>query len=229
MQILFLVLGLAWAAYLAQVLFRRRAARPSAIGDYRRTLSLLPGFRGDDVVMGSSLGRSVAGFGPSRSVSAARARRARKRRRDVFLGLSATALGTFVVGLLPGFRIMLAVSLTMVVALGLFAMALVRMRMPAQARLGSRSMSPAYAYAFAGDADDRDQRYDSRFEARNDSRYDSRSDARHDSRYDTRYDSRFDDRYESRFDGRYESRFDTGYDVYEDRSRRNSNVLTDWD
>jgi hypothetical protein len=170
MEILFLILGLAWAGYLAQVLLRRRAARPSAIGDYRRTLSRLAGIRGDEVAMRPALGRSVSGMGPSRSVSVARARRAKKRRRDVFLGLAATSVGTFVVGLLPGFRVMLAVSVIMMVALGLFAMALVRMRMPAAARVGARGVAPAYAYAYA--TDDSDDRHDGRYDNRTDSRYD---------------------------------------------------------
>jgi hypothetical protein len=226
MEILFLILGLAWAGYLAQVVLRRRAARPSAIGDYRRTLSRLAGVRGDDVVMSPALGRSSSGFGPSRSVTAARARRARKRRRDVFLGLTATAVGTFVVGLLPGFRVMLAVSMVMIVALGLFAMALVRMRMPAHARAGASGFAPAYAYAYAGDGPSDDYDGDRRYDSRYDSRYESRYDARYESRYDARS-----DRYESA--DRYRSDRPVYQSAYQSdagmRARRDVEAFSDWD
>lgn len=149
MAILILILTLAWCAYLLPMALRRRASRPTAIGDYRRSLSRLSGVGADEPRRGS-FGRST--YGPSRSVAAARARRARKRRRDVFLGLSATAIGSFAVGLLPAFRVMLAVSLMVSTVLALYSVALLRMRAPAMARHGVRS--PAYARAAAGRFDD---------------------------------------------------------------------------
>lgn len=138
MTILILILALAWCAYLLPAALRRRQSRPSALGDYRRSLTRLSGI-GSDEFRGARMS-------PSRSVAAARARRARKRRRDVFLGLSATALGSFAIGLLPAFRVMLLVALAVSAVLGVYAVALVRMRTPAPARV----RSGAYAYARAG-------------------------------------------------------------------------------
>ncbi len=138
MTILILILALAWCAYLLPAALRRRQSRPSALGDYRRSLTRLSGI-GSDEFRGARMS-------PSRSVAAARARRARKRRRDVFLGLSATAIGSFAIGLLPAFRVMLLVALAVSAALGVYAVALVRMRTPAPARV----RSGAYAYARAG-------------------------------------------------------------------------------
>jgi hypothetical protein len=161
--ILLLTLALGWCAYLLPVAMRRRASRPSAIGDYRRSLSRL-----SDV--GGSAIRSSRSLGPSRSLAAARARRSRKRRRDVFLGLAATALGTFVLGLLPSLRPLLGVSAAVTMTLGLYSLALVRRNAPAAAP--ARRFAPAYAARFTSWDDDG---FDDRFDDRGQERFDLHS------------------------------------------------------
>jgi hypothetical protein len=60
--------------------------------------------------------------------AAQRRRMAKKRRRDVFFALVAAALGSLVLGLIPGLRVMLYVQVLCDLLLGAYVMLLVRMR-----------------------------------------------------------------------------------------------------
>jgi hypothetical protein len=114
--------------------FGQRLSRLASSGSSRRVASAMPPIAGP----------VGAGFrtpqGPRATMAALnRARRARKRRRDVFLALCFLALGTLVLGLLPGFRALLSVHVAVDVLLGLYTLALLRRR--------SAAVAPASASA----------------------------------------------------------------------------------
>ena len=79
----------------------------------------------------------------SAALAANRARRARKRRRDVFLALCCLALGSLVLGLLPGFRALLLFHVAVDLVLGMYTMALLQRRGP------SFAQAPAQGHALA--------------------------------------------------------------------------------
>lgn len=90
----------------------------------------------------------------SAALAANRARRARKRRRDVFLALCCLAVASLVLGLLPGFRALLMFHAAVDVSLGLYTMALLRRRSgafaPAPSRAALRPAPRRYAAQGSG-------------------------------------------------------------------------------
>ena len=94
--------------------------------DFGRTLSRL-GSQRRPMPYGYS-GSPLPERGQIRStvMVATRARRACKRRRDVFLALCALAAGSLVLGLLPGFAALLSFHIVVDVMLGLYTAALLR-------------------------------------------------------------------------------------------------------
>jgi hypothetical protein len=72
--------------------------------------------------------QSRPSVGRSDSAAAQRRRMAKKRRRDVFFALIAAALGSLVLGLIPGLRVMLYVQVLTDLLLAAYVMLLVRMR-----------------------------------------------------------------------------------------------------
>ena len=79
-------------------------------------------------------------------MSATRARRSRKRRRDVFLALCALAVGSLALGMLPGMAPLLSFHVGIDALLGLYTVALLRRR-PAGA--GASMSVPARRFAGA--------------------------------------------------------------------------------
>jgi hypothetical protein len=102
--------------------YRAPGASPSLVSG--RTPGVAPGRRPE-----RPAARPVSRRAPaSNSASAQRRRMAKKRRRDVFFALVAAALGSLVLGLIPGLRVMLYVQVLCDLLLAAYVMLLVRMR-----------------------------------------------------------------------------------------------------
>lgn len=112
-----LVLALIWAVVLVPQHVRNRAEnRPGdSVGAFREQLTVL-GRTG----LGSVRPRTWAG-GVRRAT-------VRKRRRDIVVGLLAAAVGSLVLGFLPGFGVLHALHLVLDVLLGAYVALLVRRR-----------------------------------------------------------------------------------------------------
>lgn len=148
-------LGLAWSAFLIRTAGRWLSSRSAdSVADFGRRLSRLSHHSaGSPVGSLASLGRTPVGYGMptgprSVQLAANRARRARKRRRDVFLALCALAVGSLVLGLLPGFSALLTLHVAVDALLGLYTVALLRRRAApaprqAPARLANRGSGPS--------------------------------------------------------------------------------------
>jgi hypothetical protein len=127
-------LVLAWAVVLVPAVLRRRAERGSSnsIGDFRERLALLHARHGDGSVplrpVGSYATLHPAARRATASVARAKARRAQKRRRDVFFGLLASIVGSAGLALVPGFRVLWALNLTLDILFVAYALLLVRIR-----------------------------------------------------------------------------------------------------
>ena len=127
-------LVLAWAVVLVPAVLRRRAERGSSnsIGDFRERLALLHSRHGEDSVpprpVGSYATVHPAARRASASVARAKARRAQKRRRDVFFGLLAAMIGSAALALVPGFKVLWALHVTLDVFFVAYAVLLVRIR-----------------------------------------------------------------------------------------------------
>ncbi len=94
--------------------------------DFGRTLSRLGSQRRAIPYGYSGPASSERGQSHSTIMAATRARRACKRRRDVFLALCALAVGSLGLGLLPGFSALLSFHIVIDVMLGLYTAALLR-------------------------------------------------------------------------------------------------------
>ena len=117
-SVILLGLVLAWAVVLIPAGMRRRAERGStnSIGDFHSKLALIHTRRGDAVP-----GRPVTSFATiqpaarqaSASVARSKARRAKKRRRDVFFGLLASVVGSAALAMIPGFKVLWMLNLAL--------------------------------------------------------------------------------------------------------------------
>ena len=127
-------LVLAWAVVLVPAVLRRRAERGSSnsIGDFRERLALMHARHGEGSVplrpVGSYATVHPAARRVSASVARAKARRAQKRRRDVFLGLLASMVGSAGLALVPGFKVLWALNVTLDALFVVYAVLLVRIR-----------------------------------------------------------------------------------------------------
>jgi hypothetical protein len=112
-----------------------RAASPGGIPPYRasgvvagRSSSPVPSRRPERPAARPGPGAARPAPVASNSAAAQRRRMAKKRRRDVFFALIAAALGSLVLGLIPGLRVMLYVQVLCDLLLAAYVMLLVRMR-----------------------------------------------------------------------------------------------------
>ncbi len=147
----FLVLGLAWLAFLAKVVsgFVARRSGPTlrGLGSLQR--------RNDDDLYGP-IG---AGYGVPRPTSLApqptprlRARRAARRRRDVFLGLGGLALVTGVLAVMIGGSVLVRSHLLIDTLLAVYVMALLRRRRTKESvssSFSSQSFAPQRTQRYA--------------------------------------------------------------------------------
>jgi hypothetical protein len=111
-----------------------RAAAPGGIPPYRAPgvpsgrAGSAPGRRPERPTPRQSPAYAPGASAASGSAAAQRRRMAKKRRRDVFFALIAAALGSLVLGLIPGLRVMLYVQVLSDLLLAAYVMLLVRMR-----------------------------------------------------------------------------------------------------
>ena len=151
-------LVLAWAVVLVPAVLRRRAERGSSnsIGDFRERLALLHSRHGEGSVplrpVGSFATVHPAARRASASVARAKARRAQKRRRDVFFGLFASMVGSAGLALVPGFKVLWALNVTMDVLFVAYVALLLRIRSgasfaPAES-FADEALPPSYEYAY---------------------------------------------------------------------------------
>jgi hypothetical protein len=145
----------AWAVFLVPAVLRRRAERgpSSSIGDFNRQLAKLHGRTRTEVVPFAT-GRIRAPQGTaSRSLAVARNRQARRRRREVFSALLATAVGSAAVALMSGMQVLWAFHLGIDVLFAGYVLALLRWKQGAvvPARVATVSREWAYALAPADD------------------------------------------------------------------------------
>ena len=139
-------LVLAWAVVLVPAVLRRRAERGSSnsIGDFRERLALLHSRHPEGSIplrpVGSYASVHPAARRASASVAKAKARRAQKRRRDVFFGLVAAMIGSAGLALVPGFKVLWALNLTLDSLFVVYAVLLVRIR-------SGMSFAPAEVWA----------------------------------------------------------------------------------
>jgi hypothetical protein len=167
------LLAVAWGVLLLPRLFRGSENGFDVFGIFRALGGLLPSRRSSGNPV-ASLARSAtsgmrpvsgrssggyAGFGMSGSGSgssgrgaygAARGRRANKRRRDVFMGLLFSAIGTAVLALVPGFSMLWKANFVVDALLLGYVGLLVSARRPSGARSPMRGASSAsYRYESA--------------------------------------------------------------------------------
>jgi hypothetical protein len=100
-----LILAVVWAIFLVPQLVRARAEKTPAdsIGAFRAQLSVLE--RATPAVTGRRGASSPGHYG--RQVAALRRQEAARRRRDVLTGLVVAMAATFLLGMLPAFRVLL--------------------------------------------------------------------------------------------------------------------------
>ena len=146
------VLVLAWAVFLIPLWLRRRAERhPSvSVADSLRRLSTVHASRSAAAGTNPSIGRRVplALVHSDASMARARARKARKRRRDVFMGLLASVIGSCLISFFVPQVWLLHVVLD-VLLVG-YVLALVRLRHSGRA-IEAPAFPPVPAYVFSGD------------------------------------------------------------------------------
>ena len=126
------LLVVAWAIVLGPWLLRSRSDRGSmhSLDDLRTRLATLQHYRQTG---GVRVARSSIGAGGRRS-SGLHARRARKRRRDILSGLVALSVGTALVGILPGFRVLWLLHGVIDVVLAAYVMLLISLKRSSGAR-----------------------------------------------------------------------------------------------
>jgi hypothetical protein len=153
---MFIVLAVAWACALGPGIGRSLAQRGLTFrgsGRSRRTGGGLGASAFGAVgLMGSVAGlrrrrRRAAPVRPTVRLSPA-ARRQRKRRRELLAGLSSVAFGSLLLGLVPGLRMLLALSAFSSVLLVLYVVALVRVKQAVPSDAMSVAHRPAYEYAY---------------------------------------------------------------------------------
>ena len=135
-----LILAVIWAAVLIPPLLGARAeGRPAdSIGDFRRQLSVLR----RAAPVGTPPANQLAAYGAvpfvpgphTQSRQDAARRRTVKRRRDVFYALVTSMAGTLVLGMVPGFRVLLGLHLVLDALFVAYVALLVRMRNQAAER-----------------------------------------------------------------------------------------------
>ena len=149
------ILGIAWSAFLIRTVGKWLSGRSAnSLDEFGRTLSRLGNPRRPVPFLYSGSPIPERGRPRSTVIAATRARRACKRRRDVFLALCALATGSLVLGLLPGLGALLTFHIVVDVMLGLYTAALLR-RKVAPASLAIRQGAPATRFA-----DGLERRYD---------------------------------------------------------------------
>jgi hypothetical protein len=123
-SVVLVLLVLAWAIVLLPAWLRSRAERGSgdSIVDFRRRLSVLHSSQGGPGPRRTSL------YPESASVLRARARRAQKRRRDIFMGLLASMVGSLALGFLPGMRVLWLLHLALDAVFLMYVLLLLRLR-----------------------------------------------------------------------------------------------------
>ncbi len=157
------LLAVAWGVLLLPRLFRGSENGFDVFGPFRALAGLLPSRRPSNNSLGSLSGSSASGMRPisGRSTSgtangfygfssipvsgpmgrsaygAARGRRANKRRRDVFMGLLFSAIGTAVLALVPGFSMLWNAHFVIDVLLLGYVGLLISARRPSRARSSS--------------------------------------------------------------------------------------------
>jgi hypothetical protein len=126
----FVVLAIIWAAVLIPPMVRQRAEiRPAdSIGDFRRRLGILQ--RTSPVAIEPAFRLQNSGVTESMNTTIARARRreSQRRRRDILVWLSVTAVATLFLGLLPAFRVMLWANLITDILLFAYISLLIQMK-----------------------------------------------------------------------------------------------------
>jgi hypothetical protein len=132
--VVLLILAGIWAAVLIPPLLAGRAeGRPAdSIGDFRRQLHVLR--RAAPVSVPAA--HSLATYGVVPFVAAPRTqsrhdaarRRTVKRRRDVFYALLSSMVGTLVLGMVPGMRVLLGLHVVLDALFAAYVFVLVRMR-----------------------------------------------------------------------------------------------------
>lgn len=130
---LLIILGALWAAVLVPPLLRARSERNSgAIGDYAHTLGVLK--TSNRKV--TSMPRTAAGLvdGSMHNQSFSKEAMKKKRRRDVFTGLLASAGVTFLLAVFVGSPIIWTIHILCDLALGAYVFLLLQMKEQEQLR-----------------------------------------------------------------------------------------------
>ena len=142
--VVILILAIVWALFLIPQALRARAEHSPAdsIGAFRRQLSVLertapasparPGARLAPYTPGAKI-RALPRPAERDAIALSRAE-ARKRRKDILVGLLATMGATFVLGLIPAFRVLLTVHVLLDVLFVAYVALLIRARNAAAER-----------------------------------------------------------------------------------------------
>lgn len=142
-SVVIVALAVAWASVLVPAVLRNYAQRTPS--NSSRSLRGANGRR-------PSLGAGSLGSRSAYSVSAGPSRRSVKRRRDVFIGLLALAIGSAVLALIPGLQALWALQITADIALVAYVGLLLRMKSrgaSARSAYGRPARYDATEYAWA--------------------------------------------------------------------------------